>query len=150
MFEKSAQIKEVFIASDHAGFDAKQQLLLYLKKESIQVTDLGCYTTESVDYPIYGALVANHIKRDDQFGILICGSGVGISIAANRFSHIRAALCHTVEYAKLARQHNDANVLALGARMLSVEEMQKIAQVFLSTAFEGDRHSRRVKQLGEL
>jgi len=142
------QIKDIFIASDHAGFEYKTKLIAFLKAEySITITDLGCSSEASVDYPVYGRLVAEHIKTPDQFGILICGSGIGVSIAANRFKHIRAALCHTVEYAKLARLHNDANVLALGSRMLTLHETQDIIKVFLETDFEKGRHEKRVNQL---
>lgn len=150
MFNNINQIKEVFIASDHAGFEAKQQLSHYLKEQSIPLTDLGCDDTASVDYPTYGEVLAKKIQRPDQFGILICGSGIGISIAANRFSHIRAALCHTAQYATLAREHNDANVLVLGAKMLTSQEMKEIVTAFFGAAFEGGRHARRVKQLGDL
>ena len=150
IFIQFETVKHIIIASDHAGYDAKQALISFLKQHHIEYTDLGCHSLESVDYPEYGKKLAESLKdQPGHFGILVCGSGIGISIAANRFSHIRAALCHTAEYAKLSRQHNNANVIAMGARMLSIDEMQEILKIFLDTPFEGGRHERRVKQLSQ-
>lgn len=142
----SSPAKKVLIASDHAGFSLKKFLTSELTKLGFTVVDLGCDSAEnSVDYPDYGQKLGKKLKGE--FGILICGSGVGISIAANRLKHIRAALCHNVKLAKLARSHNDANVLCLGARMLKDKSALTIAKVFLSEKFEGGRHERRVIKL---
>jgi len=150
MFTQTDHIKTVYLASDHAGYEAKQALIHFLKTHHIEIIDVGCHSLDSVDYPEYGKLLAEALDdKPGDFGVLVCGSGIGISIAANRFPHIRAALCHTPEYAKLARQHNNANVIAMGARMLKIEEMEEILEVFLITPFEAGRHERRVKQLSQ-
>lgn len=139
----------IFIASDHAGLELKSTIAQALGKEGVSVNDLGPYSADSVDYPDYANLLAEAMKKqgEDAMGILICGSGVGISIAANRHSHIRAALCHNTEIAALSRQHNNANVLVLGARMTSEEEALEIVRVFFATEFEGGRHALRVEKL---
>lgn len=138
----------IFLASDHAGFTLKQQLVAVLKEQKHQVEDLGCHTTDSVDYPDYATALADAMrKQPGGLGVLICGSGIGMSIAANRHSHIRAALCHNVETATLCRQHNDANVLTLGARFVTPELAQEMLKAFLATPFEGGRHERRVAKL---
>lgn len=144
-------MKEILIASDHAGFKLKNFLKSNLEQLNFEVIDLGCDSAEeSVDYPDFAQNLGERISTTKgQFGILVCGSGVGISIAANRQKHIRAALCHNEEYAKLARQHNDANVICLGARMLSKQEALAIVKVFLSTEFEGGRHEGRVAKLSQ-
>ncbi len=119
-----------------------------LSEFGFKVIDLGCYSAEkSVDYPDYAKKLCQ--KIGDDFGILICGSGVGISIAANRFGNARAALCHSVKVAKLSRLHNDANVLCLGARIKNEESSLAIAKAFLKTKFEGGRHEKRVAKLGK-
>ena len=102
----------------------------------------------SVDYPDFAALVANSIKSNDEFGVLICGSGIGISIAANRFSHIRCALGHNATIARLSREHNDANVLCFGARVVGAEIIKDMVEVFFTTEFSGGRHQKRVEKLG--
>lgn len=138
----------VVIASDHAGLDLKAELAAYLGDLGYPITDLGPHTPASVDYPDYARAVALALRHHEaRFGVLICGSGIGISIAANRYKGIRAALCHDVTSARLARQHNDANVLALGARLLGTAVAQECATVFLSTAFEGGRHQNRIAKL---
>ncbi len=140
--------KKIFIAADHAGFSLKQILIEQLTKSGFKVTDLGCNSAEkSVDYPDYAQKLCK--KLTSEFGILICGSGIGISIAANRFKHIRAALCHNVTAAKLTRAHNDANVLCLGARMVSEKTALAITKNFFSTKFEGGRHEKRVTKLSK-
>lgn len=139
---------KIVIGSDHAGFEMKQILIEYLKSKNVSVNDKGTYSAERADYPDYGHAVANAIiNKEADFGIVLCGSGIGISIAANRHKGIRAALCWNSEIAALARQHNDANVLALPARFISKEEAFKCIDVFLSEKFEGGRHRERVEKI---
>jgi ribose 5-phosphate isomerase B len=139
----------ILIASDHAGYHLKEYIINSLKKYNINITDLGCNSSkDSVDYPDFAKkLVAKIIADQAEFGILICGSGIGISIAANRFKQIRAALCHNQKTAKLSRQHNNANVLCLGARIVNSNNAVKMAKLFLKTNFAGGRHQRRVDKL---
>jgi ribose 5-phosphate isomerase B len=139
--------KPIAIASDHAGFELKQAVIKHLGAG--KVLDLGTNGPDSVDYPDFGAAVAKAIEsgKADK-GIVICGSGIGISIAANRNKAVRAALCMTPEMARLARQHNDANVIALGARLVDTETALEMVDVFFETEFEGGRHARRVDKLG--
>lgn len=144
-------MQDLYIASDHAGFGLKQEIVKYLNNNfsAIRVNDLGTDNAEtSVDYPDYGFAVANKIAHDGGIGILICGSGVGISIAANRIKGARAALCFNAEMATLARQHNDANILVLGARIIENDIAMQSVAAFLNTAFDGGRHEGRVKKLG--
>lgn len=139
---------KIVIGSDHAGFEMKQILIEYLKSKNVSVNDKGTYSAERADYPDYGHAVANAIiNKEADFGIVLCGSGIGISIAANRHKGIRAALCWNSEIAALARQHNDANVLALPARFISKEEAFKCIDVFLSEKFEGGRHRERIEKI---
>ncbi len=141
--------KIIAIAADHAGFELKSRLVEYLKSEGYEVLDLGTHSTERVDYPDYGHAIAEAIAAGKAgCGIAICGSGIGISIAANRNPMIRAALCHDVTSARLARAHNDANVLAMGARLTGPAVALECIDVFLKTPFEGGRHADRVKKLG--
>ncbi|WP_086279773.1 ribose 5-phosphate isomerase B [Campylobacter devanensis] len=142
-------ISKIYIASDHAGYEAKMQVKSILENMGILVIDLGTDNAKnSVDYPDFAALVANSIKSNDEFGVLICGSGIGISIAANRFSHIRCALCHNSTLARLSREHNDANVLCFGARVVGAEVIKDMVEVFFTTEFSGGRHQKRVEKLG--
>ncbi len=141
---------KIFIASDHAGFFLKSSIIEEFSKIGFKLTDLGCSSAErSVDYPDFAQKIAEKIKNKSDFGILICGSGVGISIAANRFKNIRAALCHNAKIAKLSRQHNDANVVCLGARIITEKAAIAIIKSFLATKFEGGRHEARVKKLSQ-
>ncbi len=141
--------KIVAIAADHAGFDLKSNIVEYLESAGYEVLDLGTHSTERVDYPDYGHAIAEAISAGKaERGIAICGSGIGISIAANRNPEIRAALCHDVTSARLARLHNDANVLAMGARLIGPAVALECIGVFLNTTFEGGRHAERVKKLG--
>ncbi len=136
---------KIVIASDHAGFELKQDIISYLNKKNIDVIDLGTDSIKSVDYPDFANKLADEIKKDSSMtGILICGSGIGISIAANRHRHIRCALVTSEDEASLSRQHNNANVIALGARIISKEKALSCIEVFLSTDFEGDRHQKRI------
>lgn len=139
----------IAIASDHAGFDLKATLVPVLRDLGCEVLDLGPGDREKVDYPDMAKALAEAIGQGQAGrGVLICGSGIGISIAANRHSWIRAALCHDGLQARLARQHNDANVLVLGARLIGVEVARDCIDQFLRTPFEGGRHSARVAKLG--
>ncbi|MDE2336889.1 MAG: ribose 5-phosphate isomerase B [Alphaproteobacteria bacterium] len=141
--------KIIAIAADHAGFELKSRLVEFLKSGGYEVLDLGTHSTERVDYPDYGHALAEAIADGRAGrGIAICGSGIGISIAANRNRKVRAALCHDVTSARLARRHNDANVLALGARLTGTEVALECVGAFLNTAFEGGRHAGRVEKLG--
>ncbi|MFT6106068.1 MAG: ribose 5-phosphate isomerase B [Rickettsiales bacterium] len=139
---------KIAIASDHAGFDLKSLIIKEFGSKS-QIIDLGCDNSEiSVDYPDFAKKLAQEIiSKSVDFGILVCGSGIGISIAANRFKQIRAALCHNSQTAELSRKHNDANVLCLGARIVNEKDAIKIVETFLNTDFEGARHARRVEKL---
>jgi ribose 5-phosphate isomerase B len=144
------KIKNIVIASDHAGFEIKE-LILNTLKNTTNIKDLGPTSNNSVDYPDYAEKLALFLKENEAYqGILICGSGIGISIAANRFPHIRAALCHNELTAKLSREHNNANVLVLGARIVKKEEIINIVNKFLTTKFESGRHSKRVDKLSTL
>ena len=143
-------IQKIVIAADHGGFDLKEDIKTFtFKNQNIEWIDLGTHSTESVDYPEYGNKAALALKDGEaEKAIIICGSGIGISIAANRHPHVRAALCTNAEMAKLSRQHNDANILALGARIISKDIALECVQAFLETKFEGGRHERRVNKLG--
>ena len=138
-------MKKIFIASDHAGFDLKQNLLNQFPKI---LTNLGTNSDQSVDYPDFAHILVNEVKSTpNNLGILICGSGVGMSIAANRDSSIRAGLVHNAEIAKLIRQHNDANVLVLPGRFIDVQEAIKCVENFLNTKFESGRHKKRIDKI---
>jgi ribose 5-phosphate isomerase B len=140
--------KKIVIASDHAGFELKKIIIDYLSQLNIEVLDKGTYTQDSVDYPDYAKKLARSIENNEaEYGILICGSANGISIAANKFSHIRAAICWNVEIAKLARLHNDANVLSLPARFVETNDALNIVEAFFSSTFEGGRHAIRVAKI---
>lgn len=140
--------KPIAIASDHAGFELKRVLVDELERSGFRVVDLGTHSTDSVDYPDYADKLAAAITAGEaERGVLVCGSGIGISIAANRHPQLRAALCHDHLSARLAREHNDANVLALGARMIGVDVAKDCLKTFLATPFEGGRHARRVAKL---
>lgn len=140
--------EKIAIASDHAGVDLKALVAKTLRDWGYDVVDLGTNSTDSVDYPDYAAAMAQELKTGDaKRGVLICGTGIGISIAANRFSHVRAALCHNETTARLAREHNDANVLAMGARIISEDTAIACLKAFLETKFAGGRHKRRVDKM---
>ena len=140
---------EIAIGSDHAGFDLKEQVIAYLKSKNFSVLDKGCYSAERTDYPDYGHAVANEVLNKNVLGIVICGSGNGINMTANKHKGIRSALCWTAEIAEMARLHNDANILTLPARYITEEEATKMCDIFYSTAFEGGRHTERVKKIAE-
>ena len=135
----------VAIGSDHAGFDLKQVLAAYLAELGYDVLDLGTDGPESVDYPDFGLAVAKAVAEEKAgFGVVVCGTGIGISIAANRVPQVRAALCHDHTTAELSRRHNDANILALGSRIIGVEVAKDCLRTFLTTPFDGGRHVGRV------
>ncbi len=140
-------MSKILIANDHAGFQMKQALIKKLINK-IDFLDLGTSSLESVDYPDYAEKLSKEISsRKFDKGLLICGSGIGMSIVANRFKNIRAALCMTAEMSRLAREHNDANILVLGSRLISEEEAIKCLLVFIKTKFEGGRHQTRLDKL---
>ena len=135
----------VAVAADHGGYDLKRLLVEELRTLGFEVLDLGTNGSDSVDYPDFADALAASIRDGRaQSGILVCGTGIGMSIAANRHREIRAALCHDDTTARLARQHNDANVLVLGGRLLGPETAKDCVQTFFSTSFEGGRHARRI------
>ena len=139
----------IAIAADHAGFDLKSALVEELRKGGANVVDLGTHSTDSVDYPDFADALAKAIGAGQAArGVLVCGTGIGISIAANRHKGIRAALCRDSTDARLAREHNDANVLVLGGRTTGVEAARDCLRSFLSTPFGGGRHQRRVEKMG--
>lgn len=140
---------KVFIASDHAAFNEKQALIEALKNK-VQFIDLGTHNGESVNYPHFSFEIVKNIQHTDSLGILLCGSGIGVSIAANRFKNIRAALCRDVEDARLARQHNNANVMCLAGRKTPLSEMVEMINTFLATDFEGGRHQTRIDLFNNL
>ncbi len=143
--------KKIAIGADHAGFSEKENIKKQLDKLGIDYEDLGTFSEDSVDYPDFGAKVGEAVANGEaEQGILVCGSGIGISIAANKIDGVRAALAWNAETARLSRQHNDANVLAIGARTTPVEDIPKIVEAWFNAEFEGGRHSRRVDKITNL
>ena len=139
---------KIFLSSDHAGYKLKEKVKSFLIDNNFEYEDLGCSSIEPVDYPDYAKLLSKKIKdKNNSKGILFCGTGIGISMAANRFPHIRAALCTSVEMASKSRKHNDANVLALGGRILEDKLALQIVEEFLYTDFEAGRHNLRVDKI---
>lgn len=142
---------KIVIASDHAGFELKQGIVQFLKDQKIPFEDLGPQNTESVDYPDYAALVASLVSKNKaDRGILICGTGMGMCMTANKFSGVRAATVADLFTAEMVRKHNDANVLCLGARVTKPDLARDIVKTFLTTEFERERHERRVKKIEEI
>ncbi len=142
---------KVAIGSDHAGFDYKETIKKYLEEKGFQIIDKGTYSKESVDYPVFGEAVGKAVTSGEaDMGIVICGTGIGISISANKVPGVRAALCTNEYMARMARKHNNANVLALGARVLGIDLALGIVDQFFSTDFEGGRHERRVNLIMEI
>ncbi|MEG1108655.1 MAG: ribose 5-phosphate isomerase B [Oscillospiraceae bacterium] len=141
----------IALGSDHGGFALKQEIMAYLDEKGLAYKDFGTYTEESCDYPLYGEAVGRAVAGGEfDRGIIICGTGIGISIAANKVHGVRAANCGDCFSAEFTRRHNDANVLALGARVLGAGLALKIVDTFLNTEFEGGRHARRVAQITEI
>lgn len=142
---------KIAIASDHAGFALKENIKKLLEKLGYEYKDFGTYSDKRVDYPDYALKVAENIsKKKYDRGILICGSGIGMCITANKVPGIRAALCNTVEMAKLSREHNDSNILTFGARMIGEDTAEDIVKVWLKTEFLGDRHLKRINKISEI
>jgi ribose 5-phosphate isomerase B len=140
----------IAVASDHAGFDLKEVLKRDLQEAGLDVLDLGTHSTASVDYPDFGRAMAEAIATGKaERGVLVCGTGIGISIAANRNPKVRAAVAHDVTSARLTREHNDANVIAFGQRLVGTEVAREALKVFLKTSFEGGRHANRVAKLAK-
>ena len=139
----------IALGCDHGGYELKQEVIAYLEKNGLEYKDFGCYSTEAVDYPVYAKLVAKAIQSGEcEKGILICGTGIGISITANKFKGIRAALCSDCLSAEATRLHNDANIVAMGARVVGPGLAIKIIDTFLNTPFSGEeRHKRRIEQI---
>lgn len=141
----------IAIGNDHGGYELKKEIVTYLEEKKIEYKDFGCYSTDSCDYPIYAQAVAEAIlNKECDKGILICGTGIGISIAANKIAGIRAALCHDCFSAEATRLHNDANILAMGARVIGAGHAIKIVETFLNTDFSNDeRHIKRIGLIEE-
>ncbi len=147
------KIKKIFIGNDHAGKDLKDFLINFLKNnyQEIEIINVGTDSYESCDYPDYAKKVSlNVLKEEDSIGILICGTGIGMSIAANKIRGIRAALCYNSTAAKLARQHNNANILCLGQRIIGFELAKDIVDTFIKTEFEGNRHLNRIIKINQI
>ena len=141
-------MKKIFISSDHAGFNLKEIIKKFLLKKKLKFYDLGPYNNNKVDYPDFAHKVAKKVKiKRNHVGILVCGSGMGMNIAANRHKNIRATQCFNLKSAKLARLHNDANIITLGERLINKNKAISLIKIFLSTKFEGGRHLRRVKKM---
>ena len=141
-------MKKIFLSSDHAGYKLKEFIKIHLDKKKINYTDLGPFNSERVDYPDYAHKVAKKVKIDKKhIGILVCGSGMGMNIAANRHKNIRAAQCFNLKSTKLSRLHNDANIITLGSRLLTKKNALNYVSIFLNTKFEGGRHAKRIKKI---
>lgn len=140
--------KIIPIGCDHAGFQLKNELKNYLEDKGYTLHDVGCFSEDSIDYPDFGHPVADMVEKNEgMLGILICGSGNGINMTANKHQGIRSALCWKKEIAELARLHNNANIIALPARFISSEEAKEMIDIFFSTAFEGGRHQNRINKI---
>ena len=142
---------QIGLACDHGGYELKEELKAFLKSLGIEPIDMGSFNEESVDYPDFGILVAEKVSRGElERGVLICGTGIGMSIVANKHVGVRAAAVESLDAARLAREHNDANVLAIGARTVPWERAHEIITVFLTTKFQGGRHQRRIDKIHSL
>ena len=141
-------MKKIVIASDHAGYSLKEYVKKFLNRKKIQIKDVGANSNEKVDYPDYAHKLSKVIKKNrNSIGVLICGSGQGMIMAANKHKNIRAALCYNVKSTKLSRLHNDANVITLGSRLISKKNALKYLNIFLKTKFEGGRHKKRIMKI---
>ena len=138
---------KIIIGSDHGGFNLKTSIIEHLKNNGVEVVDLGCYSNESCDYPVVATKVAKEVLETGEKGILICGTGIGVSITANRFEGIRASHCTDTYTARMTRLHNDSNVLCLGERITGVGLALDIVEVWLNTEFEGGRHQKRIDMI---
>ncbi len=151
MDHKDSNRRIIYIGSDHAGYEAKSHVIDYVSNMGYSVIDKGTYSSESVDYPDFGVAVGKAVIEDPgSSGIIICGSGIGISIAANKVKGVRAALCATPLHAEMAKKHNDANILSMGARMTSEKKMETIIDTWFANDFEGGRHQKRVDKIHSL
>jgi ribose 5-phosphate isomerase B len=151
MSDPSPRPLRIAVGSDHAGFHARQTVMATLRELGVEVQDLGTETETSCDYPDYAVQVAQRVARKEaDFGVLCCGTGIGMSIAANKVAGIRAAVCHNDFTCEMARRHNDANVLCLGGRVVDDPTIAALVRLFLRTPFEGGRHLRRVKEIADL
>ena len=138
----------IAIGCDHAGYKAKQEIIKYFDKNNVQYKDFGTFNEDSCDYPLFAKAVADSVaKKESDKGIIVCGSGIGVSIAANKVNGIRAALCYDPKLAEMARKHNNANVLCLAGRYSSFTTILDIVKIFLKTNFEGGRHQKRIEQI---
>ena len=141
-------MRKILIASDHAGFKLKEIIKKYISKKKIKIIDLGPCKSEKVDYPDYAHKLSKKINLNKKLtGVLICGSGIGMEITANRYKNVRAAPCYNQKLAKLSRLHNDANVITLGSRITKINIALKCINIFLNTKFEGGRHAKRIKKI---
>ena len=146
--DRKIKLTRVILASDHAGFKLKEEIKKFLIKKRKKVLDLGTKNTSSVDYPDYAHLLSKKMRDvRNQFGILICGSGTGMSMVANKHKNIRAALCYDIKSTKLSRLHNNANVMTMGARLIKKNVALRCVNIFLKTNFDGGRHLRRIKKI---
>ena len=142
------RLNKIFISSDHAGFKLKEDIKIYLSMRNLEFKDLGPNNREKVDYPDYAHKVAKKVKTNkNNIGILVCGSGTGMNIAANKHKNVRAAQCFNIKSTRLSRLHNDANIITLGSRLLTKKNALNCVGVFLKTKFEGGRHKKRVKKI---
>ena len=140
--------KTVCIASDHAGFNLKEDIKNFLIDKQVSIFDIGPFTDKSVDYPDYAKRLGNRIRlKKSDVGILVCGSGIGMAISANKIKSIRAALCYNLKSTRLSRQHNNANIIALGSRLTKKKLSLKLVEVFFKTKFEGGKHLKRIKKI---
>ena len=141
-------MKKIFLSSDHAGYLLKESVKLFLNKKKIKFIDLGPFNNDRVDYPDFAHKVAKKVKTNrNHIGILICGSGMGMNIVANKHKKVRAAQCFNLKSTKLSRLHNDANIITLGSRLITKKNALRYISVFLSTKFEGGRHTKRIKKI---
>ena len=141
-------MRKIYISSDHAGYKLKEHIKIYLSKKNVKLYDLGPVNEDRVDYPIYAHKVAKKVKINKKnLGILVCGSGTGMCITANRHKNIRAAQCFSPKSTKLSRLHNNANIITLGSRLLSKKKACTFVNIFLNTKFEGGRHSKRIRRI---
>lgn len=141
---------KIAIGSDHGGFALKEQLRAYLESEGHTVIDEGCYSLDRVDYPVYCRAVCKSVQsKESDYGVLVCTTGIGMSICANKYKGIRAALVHNVDMAKMTREHNDSNVLCLSQKYTLFDEAKEFIDIFLETSFSGGRHLNRVKMIEE-
>ena len=139
--------KNIIIGSDHAGYELKEKIKNYLSEEGYEVEDIGVYTSDPADYPVIAKQAANKAVQNEARAILICGTGIGMSIAANKVKGIRAVVCSDTTSAKLSRQHNDSNILCFGARIIGENSAKDICKIWLETEFQGGRHQKRIDML---